>query len=128
MPKKKVYRSIPELVRDISGSSSFADGFESRLAERKIVKDLMVLRATQGLSQKDVALKFGCTQSRISKLESMTDSDLRIGDLSKYAEVLGLELRITFESTNRSPAAPVKKRDTAITTSGDSSRRKSVST
>ena len=128
MPKKKAYRSIPELIRDISGSSSFADGFESRLANRKIVKELMVLRATQGLSQKDVALKLGCTQSRISKLESMTDADLRIGDLSKYAEVLGLELRISFESMNRSPTARVNKRDSALKTRGDNSRRKSVST
>jgi predicted XRE-type DNA-binding protein len=124
MPKNKAYRSIPELVRDISGSSSFSDGFESRLANRKIVKDLMILRATQGLSQKDVALKLGCTQSRISKLESMSDADLRIGDLSKYAEVLGLELKITFESTNRLPAIRVSKRDNAR----DHSRRKTVST
>jgi predicted XRE-type DNA-binding protein len=128
MPKNKAYRSIPELVRDIADSSSFADGFESRLANRKIVKDLMVLRATQGLSQKDVALRLGCTQSRISKLESMTDADLRIGDLSKYAEALGLQLRIILEPTNQLPAARVNKRDQAIATSGDNSRRKSVST
>jgi predicted XRE-type DNA-binding protein len=124
MPKQKAYRSVPELVREISGSTSFADGFESRLVNRRIVKDLMVLRATQGLSQKDVALKLGCTQSRISKLESMTDADVRIGDLSKYAEVLGLELRITFEPTNRSPATRVTERDVA----GDHSQRKTVST
>jgi predicted XRE-type DNA-binding protein len=128
MPKKQAYRNVPELVRDICGSRSFADGFESRLANRKIVKDLMVLRATQGLSQKDVALKLGCTQSRISKLESMTDADLRIGDLSKYAEVLGLELRIILESTNQSPAARVNKRSSPIATSGENSRRKSVPT
>lgn len=80
--------------------------------------------ATQGLSQKDVALKLGCTQSRISKLESMTDADLRIGDLSKYAEVLGLELRITFESTNRSTTTRLAERDNAH----DHSRGKTVST
>ena len=125
---KKTYHSVPELVREMSETGSFADAFESRLAERKLVKELMVVRATQGLSQKDMALKLGCTQSRISKLESMTDAEFRIGDLAKYAQGLGLELTITLESTDRSATARARKRGEALDTTREHSRRKAVST
>ena len=70
-----------------------------------MIKDLMIKRATSGLSQKDIARSFGCTQSRISKLENMTDSELTLADLAKYASALGLELRITLAPKDSKPVA-----------------------
>jgi transcriptional regulator with XRE-family HTH domain len=128
MPKKQTYNSISEVVRETSERTSFADAVEGRLSRRRIVKDLKVLRATQGLSQKDIAEKLGCTQSRISELESMIDANLRIGDISKYADVLGLELRIILESTDRSPVARAKKQGVALDATRERARRRSVST
>jgi predicted XRE-type DNA-binding protein len=55
------------MVRETSGDPSFQELFENRLQARKIVKDLMVQRAMRDLSQKEIAEKIGCTQSRISK-------------------------------------------------------------
>jgi len=128
MPKKQIFSSVSDLVRETAENVIFAGALERRLASRTIVKELMVLRATQGLSQKDIALKLGCTQGRISKLESLTDAHLRIGDLSNYADALGLELRITLESTERPVAARAKKRGATIRAAGERGRRKSAAT
>jgi transcriptional regulator with XRE-family HTH domain len=97
MAKKKTHYSVLQMVRDVSEDASFADAFENHLLERKLVKKLLVVRALRGLSQKDMARKLGCTQSRISKLEAAKDNELRLGDLVQYANALGLRLEMVFE-------------------------------
>ena len=54
----------------------------------------------QGKSQKDIADAFGCSQSRISKLENGTDEEMRLGDLSGYLEALGLESSMLIVKAN----------------------------
>lgn len=97
---KKTYSTVSQMVRDMADDPSFADDFEKHLAQRRVVKKLMVLRAAQGLSQQDIAGMIGCTQSRISKLESATDSQIRLGDLEAYAAALGLEVKLVLTAKN----------------------------
>ena len=108
MTEKTTYTSVPQMVRETSDDGSFVEAFEQRLHGRRIIKDLMIHRATHGLSQKDIAARLGCTQSRISKLESTTDPELRLGDLAKYADAVGLRVKIILES-NESPAGAKAK-------------------
>ena len=105
MGEKKTYNSVSEMVNEASGKYGFATAYERRLADRRIIKELMIKRATSGLSQKDIALSFGCTQSRISKLENMKDGELKLGDLAKYSRALGLQLRITLGPEESTPVA-----------------------
>jgi transcriptional regulator with XRE-family HTH domain len=112
------------MVHEASVDGGFAAAYERRLSERRIIKDLMIRRATSGLSQKDIARSFGCTQSRISKLENMTDSELKLGDLAKYSRALGLQLRITFAPNDSTPAA--RNGSIAIEICADDRRRPST--
>jgi transcriptional regulator with XRE-family HTH domain len=91
----KTYSSVEEMVRAVS-SKEFADEFEGYAAERRLVTELMALRA--GLSQKDIAKRMKCSQSRISKLEKSTDRELRLADVVDYANALGLNLGIRLFS------------------------------
>jgi transcriptional regulator with XRE-family HTH domain len=90
------YQSVSQMVRETC-DGAFADEFDRRLRARTIVKELMVLRARRGLSQADVAEKMGCTQSRISKLESSEDSSLTLGDLARYASAVGFGVGVVLE-------------------------------
>lgn len=99
--RKKSYPSTAGLIDDVSGDKEFAKRLKKKLAERNIIVMLVGLRAAQGLSQQDIALKMGCTQSRVSKLENGTDDDLRIGDFNAYADTLGLELMILLGKKNQ---------------------------
>jgi transcriptional regulator with XRE-family HTH domain len=96
MNKKTTHPNVPQMVREMS-DAAFADAFEARLRSRRIVKDLMVLRAGRGLTQGDIASKMGCSQSRISKLESSSDFDLTLGDLVRYASAVGLRVGVVLE-------------------------------
>jgi transcriptional regulator with XRE-family HTH domain len=106
--KKTTLSSVSQMVRETSGDPAFTESFEKRLQARRITKDLMVQRAVHRLSQKDIAEKMGCTQSRISKLESTNDGDLCLGDLARYSDALALRVKILLEDKDCTPVARVK--------------------
>jgi transcriptional regulator with XRE-family HTH domain len=92
--KQALYNSVSDMVQGLSEDRSFAEEFAKRLAGRQLIKLLTVLRTRAGLSQKDLAEKVECTQSKISKLESSADSDIDFGDLLNYTGAVGHEMRI----------------------------------
>src|SRR5262249_41755565 len=108
MVKNERFETVAEMVRATTDDATFARDFEKRIHNRRILKELAVRRVSRGLSQGDVANLLGCTQSRISKLESMSDGDLTIGDLAKYASVFGLRLNILLVPTNTTPISRAK--------------------
>lgn len=63
---------------------------------------LSVLRNLAGLSQEELAAKLTCTQSRVSKLESADDADVRLGDLASYAAAVGYDLGVVLTPSGQS--------------------------
>jgi transcriptional regulator with XRE-family HTH domain len=108
MHKKKARTSVSQMVRETSDDPAFKELFENTLRARRIVKDLTVQRAVHDLSQKDIAQKIGCTQSKISKLETTNDADLRLGDLARYADALGLRVNIVLEPKECTSVSRIK--------------------
>jgi transcriptional regulator with XRE-family HTH domain len=86
--KQRQYASVSDLVRAVAPDADFLTAVEERLAGRRLIKQLLSMRAVKGLSQQDIAEKLHCTQSRISKMESSVDDDLRLGDLRAYAKAV----------------------------------------
>jgi transcriptional regulator with XRE-family HTH domain len=106
---KKAYRSAAEMARDLlPDEPEFVAGLEARLYERQFVKSLAIARARAGLTQKELAAKLGCTQSKISKLESGVDADLRFGDIAAYLEAVEHEAKIFVIPGNGTLADEVK--------------------
>jgi len=87
------------MIRDIGGDQAFANDLSAHIAERRIIKTLIALRCARGRSQADVAAKMGCSQGRISKLESSMDEDIRVGDIRGYARALGLTTIVGLENS-----------------------------
>jgi transcriptional regulator with XRE-family HTH domain len=96
------------MVRDLAGDTAFADDVAKGVRQRGVIDYLMAQRVVANLSQKDVAQRMGCTQSRVSKLESGTDDDLRGADLEAYAAALGLDVAVVFAKKGMTIADRVK--------------------
>lgn len=93
--KRKTYHSVSEMLNDTVGddlplSAAELDEFS---AQRKMVKELTILRSAKGLSQEKLADKIGRSQSWVSKFENGTDDELNFGDVKAYMSALGLEFR-----------------------------------
>ena len=92
MADKKQYASVSDALRDVAPDDAFQADFDQHVAERRLIKELLILRAARGLSQHDVAGFIGCSQGRISKLENAKDADVRFGYLQEYADAVGCDL------------------------------------
>ena len=108
MANKRQYTRVSELVHDMAPDPEFGAAFDQRVARRRLIKELLAMRAVKGLSQQDIAGKLDCTQSRISKLESSTDDDIRLGDLRAYAEAVGCGLMVGAVPRDLKPVDKVK--------------------
>jgi transcriptional regulator with XRE-family HTH domain len=67
------------------GFADLADG------RPPVIRALVSLRQTEGLSQADVARLMGTSQPAVARLESGT-GDVRLSTLARYAEALGHDL------------------------------------
>lgn len=104
----KQYTSVSKMLEDLSDDDQFNNEFDERVAQRRLVKRLIALRAARKVSQADVASALGVTQSRVSKIENGVDDDLRFSELKAYAQALRTDIGITFSDRKRTIADEVK--------------------
>ncbi len=108
MSKEKQYKNVSEMVHAVAGNAAFADALDKQIAERQIIKLLISLRALADKSQGDVAKTMACSQSRISKLESAKDGDLRLEDFHAYLTALGYDMKIVIAKREQTAFDEVK--------------------
>lgn len=108
MSKAKEYKNVSELVHAVAADGSFAEAFDKQVAERQVIKLLISLRALADKSQGDIAKTMGCSQSRISKLESGKDGDLRLEDFQAYLTALGYDMKIVIGKREQTAFDEVK--------------------
>jgi len=96
----KKYNKVSDLVKDISISAKVKEGTLKEIGKTSLAKFLFFLRCEHKLTQGALAAKIGCSQSRISKVESSYNSDLTVKDLLDYGEALNLNLELGYRQKN----------------------------
>lgn len=92
----KKAKNISELMNNVGLKKSTKESVEKEKQRRSLSNLLTIIRCDHNLTQKQLAKKIGCHQSKISKVESSYDEDIKIDDLLKYAKALNLQLGIGF--------------------------------
>lgn len=94
MPKK--VNDISELAEGLGLDTAGISKVRQRVASRSVSNMLSALRVRCGLTQKELASRMGKTQSAVSKLETASDDDFRLGDIRAYAAAIGFGISIDF--------------------------------
>jgi len=94
----KRVNNVSELVEEISSTERFKKKFAKEIQSKSVAKFLFSLRCNHKLTQKQLAEKVRCSQSRISKIESSYDYKLAIKDLTDYADALNLQVELGYRS------------------------------
>lgn len=94
----KDFRNVREMVKGLSEDDKFKESALNEIENKSIAKFLFILRNKHNLTQKQLADKIGCTQSRISKIESAYNNEITVKDLSDYGEALNLQLEIGYRN------------------------------
>jgi transcriptional regulator with XRE-family HTH domain len=110
----KQYTSVSALIRDVAPDAETSAATEKRILDRKLIKQLVAMRALRELSQKDIAKQLNCTQSRVSKFEQSLDEDVKLSDLRAYSKAVGCEFCSCITSQSIKPVDKVKAHVFAI--------------
>lgn len=92
----KKFKSVQDMVKSLSEDKEFDQQLAAQVNNRRLSRFLFVLRNQKGMTQKQMAEKLGCTQSRISKIEHAEDMDLTVKDLLDYGKVLDMNINFNF--------------------------------
>lgn len=93
----KTYRNIREYIKKSNTSEEYKKDMIDYIDERSLSRHITILRHMLKLTQKDIAEKIGCSQSKISKIENSPDREISVKDLADYSDALGLSMLIRWE-------------------------------
>jgi len=92
----KSFNNVKDMIEGLSEDDKFKKSALSEIENKTLAKFLFIQRCEHKLTQKQLADKIGCTQSRISKIESSYDSEITIKDLLDYGNAFNLQLGIEY--------------------------------
>ena len=87
-----------DMVRDTDDDKEFADELEGTHEAKRLSRILFRMRASRGVTQKELAEKLETTQGRISKLEQASVNSIKVSDLLDYAHSLGYNVGLEFHT------------------------------
>ena len=85
-PTGRRYSSVSDLIQKEKLGSDIREEVSALNAHTVVVRQLVSLRVSAGMTQAELAKKIGCTQSRISKIEASKDEDITLGVIRDYVQ------------------------------------------
>ena len=96
----KRHSNIKSLIKSVSQNPKVGERVNEELKRRQLSNFLVFLRCDNNLTQKELAEKIGCHQSKISKLEVAYDDQISIKNLLEYGKALNLQLELGYRNKN----------------------------
>lgn len=88
---------MPENLRIALRDFEYAVGYAESFLDTFVGTQIKVLREQRGMSQADLAIASGTSQSAMSRNEDVNYSKWSVGTLKRLAEALGVRLHISLE-------------------------------
>lgn len=108
------FGSVTEMLKSVTKDAELVGEFESYRKDRQLVSFLASSRSAKGMSQEDIATAMGCSQSAISKLESGVDAELKIDEVDRYMDALGLKATVLATPKNGTSHSHIRALTTAL--------------
>ncbi len=93
-PTGRRYGSVSDLLAKEKVGAQVRAEVASLNSQTVVIRQLVSLRASAGMTQTDLAKKIGCTQSRISKIEASKDEDITLGVIRDYVQATGARINL----------------------------------
>ena len=96
------------MAAELLGNVAAGEAVQREANATAIVSALEDIRVRKGLRQKDVAERMQVSESTVSRFEDSRDEDVRVGDLVKYADAIGMKLTLFMEDPSLPAAEQIK--------------------
>ncbi len=105
---------IAEMAGRLTGDASMSDAVRKEAGNSALCNDLAQMRVKAGLSQRALAKRMGVSASKVCRIESGPDSDLSLGELSRYARALDCGITLGVNRPNQTAAEQIKEHIFAV--------------
>lgn len=103
------FGNVAEAAAQLAEDQSMAAKVQSAIACNSVVSTLLRLRVEKGLTQEQIAETMKCDPSKVSRIESGSDRQLKLMDIVGYALALQVELSLTFDDSGLPAAQRIKQ-------------------
>lgn len=94
--RRRYKAAVEQVERDKAGILAEARRAKARAEMlRSVLHDLKAERERQGLSLADVSARSGIDKGALSRLENAANANPKLDTLTRYADALGVKLRIS---------------------------------
>ncbi len=103
------FKSTAEAAARLAGKPEIAQSVERDIRNSGVVTMLVRMRLNKGKTQEEVAACMKCDSSKISRMESGNDFQLRLIDIIGYAKALGVQVSVLFDDSTLPHSARIKQ-------------------
>jgi transcriptional regulator with XRE-family HTH domain len=103
------FGSVAEAAAQLAEDQSMAAKVQQEIAHNALVTALLTMRIGKGLTQEQVAQSMGCDPSKVSRLESGNDRQLKWLDIIAYARALRVDMSVIFDDSGLPAAERIKQ-------------------
>ncbi len=103
------FNSTAEAAGHLAGKPEIAQKVQNEIDRSAIVNMLLSMRVNKGITQEQVADSMKCDPSKISRIESGNDAQLKWLDIAGYARALNVQMSILFDDESLPAAARIKQ-------------------
>lgn len=103
------FGSVADAAAFLAGDDAVKNLVEKEIEQSQLINSLLQLRLRKGISQKELSKSMGCDSSKISRMESGSDLQLKVGDIMQYASAIGVQMNMIFEDKTLPVAEQIKR-------------------
>jgi transcriptional regulator with XRE-family HTH domain len=103
------FKSAAESAAHLAGKPEMAELVKRQIRRSQLVSLLVQMRIDKNITQEQVADSMKCDPSKISRMESGSDSQLRLWDIMGYTKALGVQASVMLDDNSLPVSTRVKQ-------------------
>ncbi len=103
------FTSTAEAAAHLADDPEMARAVNDEISGNTLVSSLLSMRIAKGLTQEHIAESMKCDASKISRIESGNDRQLKWSDVVGYANALNVRMSVLFDDESLPAAARIKQ-------------------
>jgi transcriptional regulator with XRE-family HTH domain len=109
MNTNTTFKTAAEAAAFLAKKPEIASAVEQDIENSRLVTLLVDMRMAKNITQDQVAQSMRCDPSKISRMESCSDSYLRLNDIIGYTNALGVQVSVMFDDNSLPASARIKQ-------------------
>jgi transcriptional regulator with XRE-family HTH domain len=103
------FSKTADAAAHLAGNPKIAESVDYEIRKNTLVTNLLSMRVEKNLTQEEVAKRMNCDPSKVSRMESGNDLQLRWVDIVMYVQAVNVQMGIIFDDESLPASTRIKQ-------------------